>query len=233
MDTKNQQNNFNNPVVVILLIALLGLGGYFIFTKNSTQPSNSPAENIQDTKTPVVTQEKSPVVQKKSGDSSTFVDYRINPPLITNMYTENGNEQGFKLISLGGNSVTEDGNVFSVTLTDLGQSIPTFKIGQGNTTRTTNGKFIKVDVTINNTGSSREGIWLTPVALYDDAGRFYNFEEDMRDTDAYNKTFSGNCGSTLHQLILDADIPCTIHQIAEVGQSSKSYTAKFYYKREW
>lgn len=35
MDTKNQQNNFNNPIVIVLILALLGLGGYVLFSKNS------------------------------------------------------------------------------------------------------------------------------------------------------------------------------------------------------
>lgn len=41
MDTKNQQSNFNNPVVIILVLALLGLGGYVLFSKNSNNSSDS------------------------------------------------------------------------------------------------------------------------------------------------------------------------------------------------
>ena len=41
MSPKDQKNHFNNPVVVILLTALIGLGGYFLVTKNS----NTTAEN--------------------------------------------------------------------------------------------------------------------------------------------------------------------------------------------
>lgn len=41
MDTKNQQNNFNNPVVIILVLALVGLGGYVLFSKNSNNLSDS------------------------------------------------------------------------------------------------------------------------------------------------------------------------------------------------
>jgi hypothetical protein len=43
MEKNSQQNHFNNPVVIILLIALIGLGGYFLLTKNSnTSPANTP-----------------------------------------------------------------------------------------------------------------------------------------------------------------------------------------------
>ncbi len=56
MDTKNQQNDFSNPVVIILVLALIGLGGYTFFSKNSnngesqnnTIPEKS-TENIQNT----------------------------------------------------------------------------------------------------------------------------------------------------------------------------------------
>lgn len=36
METKNQQNNFNNPIVIVLVLALIGLGGYVLFSKNSS-----------------------------------------------------------------------------------------------------------------------------------------------------------------------------------------------------
>ncbi len=46
MESENQQNHFNNPVVIILLIALLGLGGYVLFSQkhqNLTPQDNSSA----------------------------------------------------------------------------------------------------------------------------------------------------------------------------------------------
>jgi len=46
METNNQQNHFNNPVVVILLVALIGLGGYLLFSKNSSN-SNSQDQTPQ------------------------------------------------------------------------------------------------------------------------------------------------------------------------------------------
>ena len=45
MEEKNQQNHLNNPVVVILVLALVGLGGYFLFSKNSNTLPNQVSEN--------------------------------------------------------------------------------------------------------------------------------------------------------------------------------------------
>ena len=44
MDTKNQKNNLNNSIVIILVLALFGLGGYVLFSKNST---NNQLQNNQ------------------------------------------------------------------------------------------------------------------------------------------------------------------------------------------
>jgi len=41
MDKINQQNSFNNPVIIILTLALIGLGGYVLFSKNQNQLENS------------------------------------------------------------------------------------------------------------------------------------------------------------------------------------------------
>lgn len=75
MDTKNQQNNFNNPIVIILVLALVGLGGYVLFSKSSsnnlenktsetvpveqvlntnTQPTNTPQPKVVKTQTPSI-----------------------------------------------------------------------------------------------------------------------------------------------------------------------------------
>ena len=42
MDTKSKQNIFSNPVVIVLVLALVGLGGYMLFSKNS---NNNSVEN--------------------------------------------------------------------------------------------------------------------------------------------------------------------------------------------
>lgn len=47
MEKNNQQNHFNNPVVVILLVALIGVGGYLFFSKSSNN-SNSNNSNSKD-----------------------------------------------------------------------------------------------------------------------------------------------------------------------------------------
>ncbi len=66
MDTKNQQNNFNNPVVIILVLALIGLGGYILFSRTSNVSDNKVSDlpnlsNTQDTNTNT----QSPVIEPK------------------------------------------------------------------------------------------------------------------------------------------------------------------------
>lgn len=57
MDTKNQQNSFNNPVVIILVLALIGLGGYVIFSKKSNNDlENKTSETIVDLQAKCATQ---------------------------------------------------------------------------------------------------------------------------------------------------------------------------------
>ncbi|MCX6715637.1 MAG: hypothetical protein NT077_01310 [Candidatus Taylorbacteria bacterium] len=51
METKNQQNSFNNPVAIIIFIALLGLGGYFLFSKNSSDTTATTTQNSDTQKT--------------------------------------------------------------------------------------------------------------------------------------------------------------------------------------
>lgn len=40
METKNQQSNFNNPIIIILVITLIALGGYVLFSKSSNTSDN-------------------------------------------------------------------------------------------------------------------------------------------------------------------------------------------------
>lgn len=46
MDSKNQ-NHFNNPVVIILVLALVVLGGYFLINKNQNVPQDSTPNSQQ------------------------------------------------------------------------------------------------------------------------------------------------------------------------------------------
>jgi len=76
MDKNNQQNYFSNPVVIVLVIILVGLGGYLLFSKNSNVSDNkvSDLSNIptnQDTNTntqiPVVEPKPAPQVNQNTG----------------------------------------------------------------------------------------------------------------------------------------------------------------------
>ena len=51
MESKNQQNQFNNPVIIILFVVVFGLIGYIIFSKNqnNTQPVQEAVNSQQQT----------------------------------------------------------------------------------------------------------------------------------------------------------------------------------------
>jgi hypothetical protein len=51
METKNQQNNFSNPIVIVLILALIGLGGYILFSKNSTDNQSQNNQTLDTTST--------------------------------------------------------------------------------------------------------------------------------------------------------------------------------------
>ena len=85
MDTNNRPNHFNNPVVIILALALIGLGGYFLFSKNSDQvpQATSQATNVNPQQNEIDTlkneveglkNQKQPTAQAKSSSLSDIVN---------------------------------------------------------------------------------------------------------------------------------------------------------------
>lgn len=78
MDTKNQQNNFNNPIVIILLLALIGLGGYVIFSKNS----NSNLENKTTDSSNVPQTQETPITPTQP-QPTTVVNQKTEPSQLT------------------------------------------------------------------------------------------------------------------------------------------------------
>jgi hypothetical protein len=51
MNTKNQQNSLNNLVIIILALALVGLGGYVLFYKNSSDSQSQNDRTLTSTTT--------------------------------------------------------------------------------------------------------------------------------------------------------------------------------------
>ncbi len=77
MDTKNQNNYFNNPVVIILLFVLIGLGVYVIFLKNSNNNGvenkifeTQSIEKVSDINTQPANIFKSKVTEKQTTDTN-------------------------------------------------------------------------------------------------------------------------------------------------------------------
>ena len=98
METKNQQNHFNNPVVIILLVALVGFGGYFLFSKNQNTPevkqdTDTSQEQIDDLK-----KELEALKQKESTNSKTVQSIQNKPDLVS-IISEWKNRTAFLLCS--------------------------------------------------------------------------------------------------------------------------------------
>ena len=70
MDTQNSKNNFSNPVVLILVIALIGLGGYVLFSKNSNVPITQ--DTNENTQAPVVEQKIVPPAKTQVADQAAL-----------------------------------------------------------------------------------------------------------------------------------------------------------------
>lgn len=115
MDTKNQQNNFNNPVVIVLILALVGLGGYVLFSKNSSdniENKTTDSVNIpktQETQT-VQTQPVNTVKPKTESNQLT-----VKQKECTDMF------DAFKLKVLNQTSTDQAGmkNYFSISASDF------------------------------------------------------------------------------------------------------------------
>lgn len=77
METKNQQNNFSNPVVVILALALVGLGGYMFFSKNLNNDSEKKI-----TETRVIKTQTASVSVELSQNPEYLFSKTFNPNLV-------------------------------------------------------------------------------------------------------------------------------------------------------
>lgn len=96
METENNQNHFNNPVVIILLIVLAGFGGYFLFSKNQNTVEVKPdtsQEQIDDLK-----KELEALKEKESADAKTTQSIQNKPDLVS-IISEWKNRTAFLLCS--------------------------------------------------------------------------------------------------------------------------------------
>lgn len=219
----NSQKWFGIAIVVVVLVA----AAYF-FGQNSNQTSskNAPTANyantLSTTSTPQTNQSANNTTTGTSNDGvplATPADWS-NAPI-------SGNVGGhWKKISLGATPVTQDGITFSQTITDLGQSIPNLNnlwgtYGNG---YTTTGKFVQVDLTMNNETQSSAVVEVVLYFLADQAGRGYQFTAD--------RSSCGGDGFLSAPQLLEPGIPCTAHILYEVSQSSQSFNLDFDMKND-
>lgn len=185
METKQTKNVWIGLIVIALLA---GVYYFSTISKKST-------ENPQNTKT-------DSVVQTDTDQRSTDQKWQ---------------DLGYKVVEVGSDQVTEGTTTFSDSITDLGQ-----KIAQGSMSiphccdydRTTAGKFVRVDLKINNIGLNYNEPTLSFLEIIDQDGRHYNAGFDSAEV----------------KEPLTPNIPKTVSLIYEVSKDSNSFTLKFYYK---
>ncbi|MHB8913805.1 MAG: S1 family peptidase [Minisyncoccota bacterium] len=98
MEKDNQQNHFNNPVVVILLIALVGLGGYFLLTKNSSttpDPQQAEIDALKRTVEDLKNQKPQTVIKEVPAKTTSITDIvnewgPVIPIVVCNFRNSNG-----------------------------------------------------------------------------------------------------------------------------------------------
>jgi hypothetical protein len=201
----------NNPIVTVVVLAIIGIGGYIIFSKNS-----APVQNNVQSETQNSVQNPAPPVVQNSDDPKLSI-------------TADSVKQGWSVVLLGSDPVIKDTTSFSYTITDLGDNIPSYYPWDANSLKVnggvkTAGKFMQVDLKMNNTGLQNEAIQATFAGLFDQAGRSYNYNSGYSQCGANNLTESTQ--------YLSPNIPCVEHALYEVSKDSNSFNLKLFYKKE-
>lgn len=205
-------NNTKNVWVGVIIVVFVIGAYYFIkMSKDSAQPT----ENIQNNPTDITTQEN-PITKQNE-------NVKITPTSIDLADLNNG----WQVVTIGSEKITKDGNDFSVKISDLGQTIGSNSIWAFGRIKTTQGKFIQVDFTINNKGLESEFLSFVESHVFDQDGRAYFTETAINVCDSNSTT---DITSSSQQL--KPNIPCTIKALYEVSQDSTSFTAKLLYKKE-
>ncbi len=78
MEKDNQKNHFDNPVVVLLVIAVLGLGGYVLFSNKSETPPTPESKTADTIITTVYTNTTANVRSCASTDCKILGTYELN-----------------------------------------------------------------------------------------------------------------------------------------------------------
>lgn len=207
-------------IVIVVLVA----GAYLIGQNSNNQVSstNTSAANntgAQSTSTPAAQTANNTTSSSIQDDAGVVLNTPAdwaNAPIADNVGDH------WKKISLGANPITEDGITYSQTINDLGQTIvasdPTWGFLTGGITTT--GKFVQVNLTMNNDTQSSAAVEIALYYLADQAGRGYQFKET-------HSSCSGGADSIATPQQLEPGIPCTAEILYEVSQQSQSFNLDF------
>jgi hypothetical protein len=147
----------------------------------------------------------------------------------SNNNTTSDAENDITNIPLGASPEVQFNKSFSDTITDLGQTIPLGSLSwdplAGPNLYTTTGKYIQVNLQVNNLGVGNEGLEIVFAGVFDQAGRYYAYQ--------MGNSTCGNYGATEGTQTLSPDIPCIMNALFEVGQDSNSFTVKLYIKKDF
>lgn len=197
-------------IITSVVVALIIIGSYFVLSKNSI-PTGAPTQ------------------QNSVSDNSVTrsVVQNADDPRLS--ITADSVKQGWSVILLGSNPLTKDTTSFSYIITDLGDNIPNYYPWDANSPKIkggvkTAGKFMQVNLKINNTGLRGEAIQVTFADLFDQAGRSYSYNNGYSQCGVNNLTESTQ--------YLSPNIPCIEYALYEVSKDSTSFNLKLFYKKE-
>jgi hypothetical protein len=233
---KSQKSSIR--IVITTVISILFVVGIMWLIFSSSYSPSSQQQNIASssadqqsvpqqeiTTTPTST---TPANQKGSNNNTTSDAENdiTNTPTSIDQKSVN---QGWLVIPLGASPEVQFNTSFSDTITDLGQTIPLGSLSwdplAGPNLYTTTGKYIQVNLQVNNLGVGNEGLEIVFAGVFDQAGRYYAYQ--------MGNSTCGNYGATEGTQTLSPDIPCIMNALFEVGQDSNSFTVKLYIKKDF
>jgi hypothetical protein len=203
-------------IVIVIVVGIIWIG--------STSQQSISQQNI--TKNPA----SSPLANYQASDSiaNSSTSYVSNtlPNTLTSI-DQKSVDQGWIVIPLGANQIVQLNTSFDDTITDLGQTIPQGLISWAplSSYSATTGKYVQVNLTVNNLGLNNEGLEVVFAGVFDQAGRYYQY--------MMGNSTCGNFNATEGTQTLSPDIPCIMNALFEVGQDSNSFTLKLYIKKDF
>ena len=209
------------------MVAIVLVVGAYLIGQNSN--NQAPSTNAPDANNTGAQSTSTPATQNTNQTANNTTSTQDDAGVVLNTPSDWANApiagnvgDHWKKISLGANPITEDSITYSQTINDLGQTIlasdPTwgFLTGGINTT----GKFVQVNLTMNNNTQSSAAVEIALYYLADQAGRGYQFKET-------HSSCSVGADSIATPQTLEPGIPCTARILYEVSQQSQSFNLDF------